>query len=221
MHDKGHLRTLPTKGAERKLFEDEVLETIWEHGERGPVSLRAVVAEIGNEPGLREMESDGFFIIEADAVTFTEKGKMRARDITRRHLLAERLFADVLDLSDYEEEACQWEHAISSEVEEAICTFLGHPPTCPHGRPIPRGECCKLYSKKLRPLVRSLSEVEVGTSGKIVFINSPSIDRLASIGIVPGTEVKLIQKKPSFVLGIDESTIALDEDIAKGIYVKQ
>jgi hypothetical protein len=38
---------------------------------------------------------------------------------------------------------------------------------------------------------------------------------------VPGAVIKLQQKRPSYVLGIDETTIAIDEDIATGIYVKQ
>ncbi|HMC30259.1 MAG TPA: iron dependent repressor, metal binding and dimerization domain protein, partial [Candidatus Angelobacter sp.] len=25
---------------------------------------------------------------------------------------------------------------------DRICTFLGHPRTCPHGSPIPAGPCC-------------------------------------------------------------------------------
>ena len=35
------------------------------------------------------------------AITMSEKGHARARDIIRRHRLAERLFADVLDIADY------------------------------------------------------------------------------------------------------------------------
>jgi Mn-dependent DtxR family transcriptional regulator len=40
------------------------------------------------------------------------------------------------------EEACKFEHILSPEATERICTFLGHPRTCPHGSPIPAGECC-------------------------------------------------------------------------------
>jgi DtxR family Mn-dependent transcriptional regulator len=131
------------------------------------------------------------------------------------------MFRDVLDLKEFEADACRIEHAISPEVEEAICTFLGHPPTCPHGKPIPRGNCCKIYARKVRPLVSSLRDLEVGARAKVMFINAPAMDRLSSIGLVPGAVIKLQQKRPSFVVGIDETTIAIDEDIAAGIYVKQ
>lgn len=213
-------RSMASSGTEKSLFEDEALETIWELGEHGGVLLKDVVNEVRDEDAVRRMEKDGLIAIEGETVTLTEDGHCRAKDVTRRHLLAERLFADVLDLAEYEEDACRLEHAISKEVEEAICTFLGHPPTCPHGRAIPRGECCRLYAGKVKPLVQSLVDIEVGSSVKIVFISTPAIDRLTSIGIVPGASVKLLQKRPSFVLGVDETTIAVDEEIAKGIYVK-
>ncbi len=207
-------------GAERRIFVEEALEAVWEQGERGEVTLRKVADDVGNEPGIVSMEADGLIRIREGRVTFTEKGEKLARDVVRRHRLAERMFFDVLDLKDFEADACRFEHAISPEVEEAICTFLGHPPTCPHGKPIPRGECCKLYTRKVRPLVSSLRDMEVGVYVKVMFITAPAMDRLSSIGLIPGAVVKLHQKKPSYVLGIDETTIAIDEEIAKGIYVK-
>lgn len=207
---------------ERRFFVDEALQTIWELREHGEVTLDAVVADIGSKPWVLEMqEVDGLIRIREGKITFTEEGQKRARDITRRHRLAERLFHDVLDIKDFEADACRIEHAISHEVEEAICTFLGHPPTCPHGRPIPRGNCCRLYARKVRPLVSSLRDLEVGARAKVMFINAPAMDRLSSVGLVPGAVIKLQQKRPSFVLDIDETTIAIDEDIANGIYVKQ
>ncbi|MBI4824095.1 MAG: metal-dependent transcriptional regulator [Nitrospirae bacterium] len=214
-------RSHTPSGTEKSLFEDEAFETIWELAEAGDVMLDDVIEEVGSKAGILMMQDDGWLIIKDDKVYLTDEGRARARDITRRHLLAERLFADVLDLKDYEEDACRFEHAISPGVEEAICTLLGHPPTCPHGRQIPRGNCCKLYAKKVSPLVQSISDIEVGGSAKVVFINAPAMDRLATMGLVPGAVVKLLQKRPSYVLSIDETTLAIDEDIARGIYVKR
>jgi len=71
-------------------------------------------------------------------------GARRARDVVRRHRLAERLFKDTFSIDDSEAhtEACKFEHIISPELDQRICTFLGHPSTCPHGNPIPPGSCC-------------------------------------------------------------------------------
>jgi len=206
---------------ERRFFVDEALQAIWELREHGEVTLAAVVSDVGKEPWVQGMAEEGLIRISEGKITLTGEGDKRARDITRRHRLAERLFRDVLDIKDFEEDACRIEHAISHEVEEAICTFLGHPPTCPHGKPIPRGNCCRLYARKVRPLVTSLRDIEVGARAKVMFINAPAMDRLSSMGLVPGAVIKLQQKRPSYVIDIDETTVAVDEDIANGIYVKQ
>jgi putative ABC transport system ATP-binding protein len=79
-------------------------------------------------------------------VDLTSKGRQRAADIIRRHRLAERLFTDSLAMdseTEIEQQACKFEHILSPEATEKICTFLGHPKTCPHGAPIPPGRCCE------------------------------------------------------------------------------
>ena len=83
---------------------------------------------------------DGSMIVE-----FTPRGELRAADIIRRHRLAERLFTDSLAMdseTEIEQQACKFEHILSPEATDKICTFLGHPRTCPHGAPIPEGACC-------------------------------------------------------------------------------
>src|SRR6516225_640840 len=83
---------------------------------------------------------DGSLIVE-----LTARGRQRAADIIRRHRLAERLFTDSLALdseTEIEQQACKFEHILSPEATDKICIFLGHPKTCPHGAPIPPGNCC-------------------------------------------------------------------------------
>jgi putative ABC transport system ATP-binding protein len=83
---------------------------------------------------------DGTLIVE-----LTPRGRERAGNIIRRHRLAERLFTDSLAMdseAEIEQQACKFEHILSPEATDKICTFLGHPRTCPHGAPIPAGPCC-------------------------------------------------------------------------------
>ena len=83
---------------------------------------------------------DGSLIVE-----MTPRGRRRAADIIRRHRLAERLFTDSLALdseTEIEQQACKFEHILSPEATDKICSFLGHPRTCPHGAAIPPGPCC-------------------------------------------------------------------------------
>jgi DtxR family Mn-dependent transcriptional regulator len=47
---------------------------------------------------------------------------------------------------------------LSPEATDKICTFLGHPRTCPHGAPIPPGPCCGISAAagpRLVEVVRS------------------------------------------------------------------
>ncbi|HWG50098.1 MAG TPA: ATP-binding cassette domain-containing protein [Candidatus Acidoferrales bacterium] len=86
-------------------------------------------------------------------IIFTEKGRRRAEDIIRRHRLAERLFTQTFQVEDEKEiaeQACRFEHILSPEATDRICTFLGHPRMCPHGSPIPAGPCCIAAKSAIR-----------------------------------------------------------------------
>jgi len=92
------------------------------------------------------MRPEGIFVPDGSAlVTLTPRGRDKAGSIIRRHRLAERLFTDSLAMdseTEIEEQACKFEHILSPGATDKICSFLGHPKTCPHGAPIPPGPCC-------------------------------------------------------------------------------
>ncbi len=208
---------------------DEILELLWSLREKGSNNYADVIKGISDNDVsdvIRKMEKSGHVVVADNKISFTEKGEARARDLTRRHRLAERLFHDVLEvgMEESEETACEIEHFLSPSVTDSVCSFLGHPPTCPHGKPIPRGSCCSKFSSDFKPLVMQLKELEVGLKGRIVFIKpseSTRLERLATMGIVPGSIIRLKQKRPSFVLEIDETTLAVDTLIAEEIYIKE
>src|SRR5215472_1824897 len=58
-------------------------------------------------------------------IVFTEKGRKRAEDVIRRHRLAERLFTEsfhVHDEREVAEQACKFEHILSPEATDSICS---------------------------------------------------------------------------------------------------
>ncbi len=110
---------------------DHLLEQIWVCGEEGkPAQVER----------LRASGASG----KLSTVPEEPVGSQRARNVVRRHRLAERLFKDTFSVDETEAhtQACKFEHIISPELDTRICTFLGHPKTCPHGNPIPPGDCC-------------------------------------------------------------------------------
>ena len=168
----------------------------------------------------------GLIVEDRSYIKFTSDGKKRAEGIVRRHRLAEKLFTDILELpyAHSEPAACKFEHILSEEVTDSVCAFLGHPPTCPHGKAIPRGNCCRLFITEIAPIVVPLSQLSPGEEGKIVFISSlhPNrLQRLSSFGVVPGNRITLSQKNPSFVIKLNETQVALDKEIVSEIYVRR
>jgi DtxR family Mn-dependent transcriptional regulator len=120
-----------------------------------------------------------------------------------------------------EESACEYEHTLAPGLTEAICTLLGHPRECPHGSPIPEGDCCKRAENSVTMVVKSLDTLEVGDEIRISFIrkNDPVlIGKLVSFGVSPGKTIKIRQKFPAYVIQIENTQIALEQDIAADIY---
>lgn len=210
---------------------DELLELIWtqrEQGKDGEPDILALSPVESAERWLKALVEEKLVVLTDRRVKMTLAGEKEAEQIIRRHRLTERLFADVFQTSEevWEREACELEHTtvLTDEAVSAICAFLGHPPTCPHGRPIPRGECCEKLVKEIKPHVVPLTETELAYPYRIVFITaqgSMRLDRLAVLGLLPGSIIQIHQKRPSYVIRIGETDVALDRETARDIYVKR
>ena len=210
---------------------DELLERVWTLREQGRDDRAGLLEETpieGGEKWLKALVEEKLVTADSGSVRFSKTGEKEAEQIIRRHRLAERLFADVFRTSEevWEREACELEHqtVLTEEAISAVCSFLGHPPTCPHGRPIPRGDCCSDFRHELKPFVIPLSESRIAENYRIVFITPKShmrLDRLAVLGIHPGMDIRIHQKRPSFVLRVGETDVALDPEIVRDIYVKK
>lgn len=169
------------------------------------------------EAGLVEQESEGF--------SLTAAGTRQAASVLRRERLAERLLVDVLNVSDNlaTETACKFEHLLRKGLDDQVCTLLGHPRFCPHGSPIPPGDCCRAGARAAQTVVSSLADLKPGETGVIAYLQTPRRDilqRLLSLGTVPGTPVVLRQRFPSFVFDLGQSQIAVDRETAQHIYVR-
>jgi putative ABC transport system ATP-binding protein len=139
--------TVPSEEIERRY--DEVLVQMWalEEDGRVPEAARVRVPDVvDNRRTLQGMVESGLIFAPGVTLEFTPRGRNRARDLVRRRRLAEVLFSSALHVPEPEVEnvACRMEHIIEPEVANSICAFLGHPKLCPHGKPIPTGDCCDL-----------------------------------------------------------------------------
>jgi len=115
---------------------------------------------------LKRMERDGLVrLVSGRQIELSAKGQELAESIIRRHMLAERLLADILklDWADVHDEAHKVEHAISPLIERQILRVLDNPQTCPHGNPIPG------LADENAPAARPLRRV---SEGETVVINN-------------------------------------------------
>jgi DtxR family transcriptional regulator, Mn-dependent transcriptional regulator len=211
---------------------EEVLEELWTAGETGtPLSLSALSRTIHAGPGdewggvTQELIEKGWVTLDGEVLRLSDDGQKEAREVVRRHRLAEVLFHQVLELpmETTEAEACRLEHELSSQVTEAVCSFLGHPPVCPHGRPIPPGACCSLLSRRVQSLICRLIDLAPGERGRVVLMaphHRDRLDQLADLGVTPGAVLTLRQRKPSLVVEVDRTLLALEDEIAEGIYLR-
>jgi len=204
---------------------DEILELLYVADEDGRALRKSSIWPDAQDV-LASMVADGLVKASGDVITMTDAGLARAQQIIRLHRLAERLLKDVLELnpSATEEGACQFEHCLSTDVADSICTLLGHPTTCPHGKPIPPGDCCRRERRGLGPVVMPLSDLDLGKDARVLYIatrHHDRLDRLSSMGVLPGVELRLHQRHPSYVVQMGETTLALDESVAQDIFVRR
>ena len=183
--------------------EEEALEALWiqtrEEGqdavpankldldrdqpERSQQAVSAADAEADVTRLLEGLEAAGYVSLSDRGYQLTELGDPAAANVVRRHRLAERLLADVLDAwNDASHgKACKFEHLLDRGLDDRICSLLGHPRVCPHGKPIPPGKCCKEMRESASRLVSPLSHLVEGQSGKVAYIYSKKAEQLQKL----------------------------------------
>jgi len=207
---------------------DEYMEAIWYLSEEEDPCVPDVnnyVKEAFTREVVGELTKLGLITVTEDGkIEATEAGHKKSRQIVRCHRLAERLLTDVLGMKPKETEkgACDFEHIVVPEIADSICTLLGHPRECPHGLRIPDGECCKGARETFTSAIVPLDRIDIGTPVKVAYISTPSNSRmhkLTHFGIMPGSEIRVHQRYPSFIIQCGNTQVAMEEDVAKDIFV--
>lgn len=207
---------------------EEILEALWiAVEEKGKGYLEPdSVGFAPDDPAYAELTELAFIEIRDGCVYFRPEGKVEGRQTIRRHRLAERLMMDVLNIrgEDGDRKACQFEHLLNEGVDTKICTMLNHPATCPHGKQIPRGECC-LEAERLGDIgVVPLTELKNNQEGEIAYIHtgdSKKMQKLMAMGVLPGNRIFLMQAFPTYIFRVGFSEFAIDTPMAREIFVRR
>jgi DtxR family Mn-dependent transcriptional regulator len=207
---------------------EEILEALWiatvEKGDNA--APFEVLKTSADDVGLAELIRLSYVEVKGERVYLRQEGRHEAMMTVRRHRLAERLMMDILDIKGRagDEKACEFEHLLHQGVDTKICTLLNHPETCPHGRPIPPGECCEEARRSGEVGVVAMTELKSGESGEIAYFSTndtKKMQKLMSMGVLPGSELLLTRAYPSYIFKVGHSEFAVDEELAREIFIRK
>lgn len=207
---------------------EEILEALWiaiEEQQQPGLSFEALHIAAGDE-GLQELLEHAYVEKYGELLRLRREGQHEAMMTVRRHRLAERLMMDILDLKGLQgdERACEFEHLLHHGVDTKICTLLNHPTTCPHGRPIPPGECCEQARHSGVSGVVALTELKAGEEGEIAYLSTSDpkkMQKLMNMGVLPGNHLFLSRSYPTYIFRVGNSEFAVDEVLAREIFIRK
>ena len=156
-------------------------------------------------------------------VLLTEKGKISAKMIIRKHRLWEVFLVNKLQFSwdEVHDIAEQLEHIKSEKLINKLDDFLGNPTEDPHGDPIP-DEKGKI--NKVEKLV--LAELDENQTGICIGVKDSSTQFLKYLNknqITLGSKIVVLAKEEfdlSLRIKVEEKVITVSNMIANNIYVK-
>ncbi len=214
------------------------LRTVYELLEEGVQPLRARIAERLHQSGptvsqtVARMERDGLLVVETDrTIKLTPTGARLARDVMRKHRLAECLLTEVIGLEwdKVHEEACRWEHVISIDVERRLVEILHEPTFSPYGNPIPglRELGVEKQHEPFRQGAEPLADV-VGTDvrsfrlrrmSENIQADAHTLAALAASGLRPGSEFEASRRDDNIALQMGGHVVELSPFAAELLFV--
>ena len=206
---------------------EEILEALWVAEEEGKSFLDPdKIGFPSDDPAYIELTGQTLIEIRKQMIYFRPEGREEGKMTIRRHRLAERLMMDILNIRGDEGEykACQFEHLLNEGADVKVCTMLNHPSTCPHGKPIPPGECCAEARAKGDLGIVPLTEFKSGQDGEIAYIqteDNKKMQKLMAMGVLPGNKITLVQAFPSYIFRVGYSEFAIDTNLAREIFVRK
>ncbi|HOA27310.1 MAG TPA: iron dependent repressor, metal binding and dimerization domain protein [Arachnia sp.] len=214
------------------------LRTVYELLEEGVVPLRARIAERLHQSGptvsqtVARMERDGLLVVDTDrTIKLTRTGAHLARDVMRKHRLAECLLTEVIGLEwdKVHDEACRWEHVISLDVEKRLIAILDTPTVSPYGNPIPglKDLGVDIEHTPFRQGAAPLADVATDEPrtftlrrmSENIQADLESLRALDEVGLRPGTEFEAVKEQGGVRIAVGEMSLGLGLFAAELLFV--
>ena len=156
-------------------------------------------------------------------VLLTEKGKLSAKMIVRKHRLWEVFLVDKLHFSwdEVHDIAEQLEHIKSEKLINKLDDFLGNPTEDPHGDPIP--DANGKINKVEKLVLAELNENQTGICIGVKDSSSQFLKYLDKNQITLGSKIEVVTKEEfdlSLKIKVEGITVTVSNMIANNLYVK-
>ncbi len=156
-------------------------------------------------------------------VTLTDKGKLTAKMIVRKHRLWEVFLVNKLGFpwDEVHDIAEQLEHIKSEQLISRLDDFLGNPTEDPHGDPIPNayGQLPKMDKQLLSELIEGQKGILVGVKDT----SSEFLQYLDKQGIALGSPIEIKARESfdqSFRIKVEHVLLNVSNKIAGNLFVK-
>ncbi len=209
--------------------EENYLKVIYHLAEHvDTVQTNAIAEQIQTKPAsvtdmIKKLAEKGLVdYVKYQGVSLTEKGKLTALDIVRKHRLWESFLVDKLHFKwdEVHELAEQLEHIKSVELIDRLDEFLGFPKADPHGDPIPDKHGRFTETKFIK-----LIELEISGTGTITGVSMHSaafLKHLDKLGLTLGKVIQVTDITDfdgSIELTADQKQINISREVAKHILI--
>jgi DtxR family transcriptional regulator, Mn-dependent transcriptional regulator len=168
-------------------------------------------------------EKDLVNYIKYQGVSLTEKGRLTAKMIVRKHRLWEVFLVEKLNFSwdEVHDIAEQLEHIKSEKLINKLDDFLGNPTEDPHGDPIPNAKGQIITIEK--QLLSELSANQIGICVGVKDSSSEFLKYLDKQEIALGSRIEIIEKETfdsSLKIKVDSNEMTISNKIAGNLFVK-
>jgi len=161
--------------------------------------------------------------VKYQGVNLTEKGRLAATSVIRKHRLWEVFLVNKLNFSwdEVHEVAEQLEHIKSEKLINELDALLDFPTHDPHGDPIPDKD--GNFKKTEKIMLAKAKEFDVCTCVGVNDSSAQFLKYLDKNNIALGTSIKVISKEPfdeSMVIEVNRIKLAISKLISNNLYVK-
>ena len=212
------------------LTEENYLKAIFHLSQKkdGEVSTNAIAQQVNSKASsvtdmLKKLsDKDLISYVKYKGVRLTEKGRLTAVDIIRRHRLWEVFLVEKLNFSwdEVHEVAEELEHINSDKLIDELDAFLDHPTQDPHGDPIPdKFGNFQTIDKIL------LSQADIGKTYKCIGVKDTSsnfLQYLDNNNIGLGMSIEVLHKEPfdnSITIRLKNKEKTVSQNVAKSLYL--